>query len=228
MSSKSNIKYNIQDHIYNIQEFNLDCKTNEIYLMGETSYAMSADPNEDNEPGVEYSMANRFIKNLNILTRISHKPILVHMKTIGGDWTEGMAIYDAIMMCPNYVTILNYASARSMSSLIFLAADKSVMLPHSTYMFHNGTFGVSGTVKQTMTEFEELEKSSEIMLDIYVERLKSKGRMKDWSKGRIKNWLIKQMNKKEDVWLDAKEAVDIGFADEIFSEPQSHKKLIEY
>jgi len=215
----SGIKYPFgDDSVYHVHEYNIDHKANEIYLVGEESY-VGQDMDGGNEPGVEYTMANRFIKNLNLLTRQSQEPILVHMKTCGGLWEEGIAIYDAIKLCPNYITILNYTHARSMSSLIFLAADYRVMMPHSTFMFHEGTFATHGTVKQTRTGFEQLQKSNEQMIEIYVEHLKdgtTHGKMKNWSRKRIREWIITEINKKEDVFFDAEESVKLGFADEIF------------
>lgn len=215
----SGLKYTSgDDHIYHVHEVNLDFKANEIYLVGETKYNEEQEDGMAGEPGVEYIMANRFIKNLNILSRKTKDPILIHMKTCGGDWSEGMAIYDTIKICPNYVTILNYTHARSMSSLIFLAADRRVMMPHSTYMFHEGTFATSGTVKQSVTDFEELRKANNIMIDIYVEHLKTSehGSKRKFSKKVIRKWIEERINKKEDVYFDAKEAVRLGFADEIF------------
>lgn len=215
----SGLKYTSgDDHIYHVHEMNLDLKANEIYLVGETKYSEEQEDGMAEQPGIEYIMANRFIKNLNVLSRKSDAPILIHMKTCGGDWTEGMAIYDSIKLCPNYITILNYTDARSMSSLIFLAADRRVMMPHSRFMFHEGTFATSGTVKQTITEFEELKKSNEIMIDIYVDHLKNSdtGTKRKLSKKKIRNWIKERINKNEDVYFDAEETIRLGFADEIF------------
>lgn len=208
------VKYKAEDPIHTIHEHNFDIKSNHIYLFGEESYI--AEDSNGVEPGVEFSMANRFIKNLNILMRKSEEPILIHMKTCGGIWEEGMAIYDAIKACPSMITILNYTHARSMSSLIFQAADKRVMMPNSTFMFHDGTMAYSGTAKQFLTEAKQLERSNRIMIDIYINSLKKKGKFKKRSRQFIENWLREQMDKKEDVYLDAKQAIEYGFADEIF------------
>lgn len=219
------LKYKDENHIHNIHEYGIDYLANEIYLVGNPEYIGY----EDGEGGVEYSMASTFIKNLNILMRKSDHPILIHMKTCGGDWMEGMAIHDAIKSCPNQVTILNYTHARSMSSLILCAADKRVMMPHSSFMFHQGTFGTHGTTKTAITELEELKKGAEVMLDIYVDILKnSNGSMKKKAKSKIRDWLIDEMNLKEDVYLTAKEAVDLGFADSIFDGTQWIEELTNY
>ena len=185
---------------------------------------------QDGEPGVEYAMANKFIKNLNIMIRSTDAPILIHMKTNGGFWEEGMAIYDAIKACPNEVCILNYTHARSMSSIILQAADRRVMMPHSTFMYHMGTMGYEGTVKQFLTEVEQLKIANEQMLDIYVKSLKAKGKLSKRSPAYIRKWLIEQMDRKEDVYLSAQQAVEYGFADEVFGADGVYdwKKLLEF
>jgi ATP-dependent protease ClpP protease subunit len=206
------LKYVTDNPVYDVQEYDIDISANHIYLFGSEEQI-----SEDyQEPGVEYVMANRFIRNLNILMRKGQDPILIHMKTCGGFWEEGMAIYDAIKSCPNYVTILSYTHARSMSSIILQAADKRVMMPHSTFMFHDGSMGYEGTTKQFLTEAEELNKSRMQMLDIYIDSMKAKGKLRSWSRKRIAEWLRSQMDKKEEVYLDARQAVQFGFADEVF------------
>lgn len=224
-----------EELIYNIHAYNIDPVSNHIYLFGEESHVVGSmsecSPEPPCEPGVEFVMANRFIRNLNILMRSNpDKPIIVHMKTNGGDWTEGMAIYNAIKACPNPITIINYTHARSMSSLIFLAANKRVMMPDSYFMFHTGTMFEGGTSKQVYSSVEFNKKLDERMLDIYTEVLKKSGKFRNKSKKSIKELLIQQMDKKEDVYLSTKETVEWGFADEIFGEDGTYnwKKLTEY
>jgi ATP-dependent protease ClpP protease subunit len=180
------------------------------------------------EPGIDYLISKRFIKNINMCMRANPgRPIIIHMKTCGGLWEEGMAIYDAIMSCPSKVTILNYTHARSMSSLIFQAADKRVMMPHSHFMFHDGTYEIGGTVKQVVSSIEFDRKTTyPTMLSIYTEKMREKGRFMDMDPNRIKKWLRDQMDKKEDVFLTATETVSLGLADEIFDYDWS--KLSDY
>lgn len=204
---------NTSDLVYQIQEYNVDVRSSQIYLFGEEGAA------EDSyEPGVEFTMANRFIKNLNLLMRKGDQNILIHMKTCGGDWAEGMAIYDAIKACPNYVTIVSYTHARSMSSIILAAADHRVLMPHSTYMIHQGSEGFEGTYKQFQTNAAESVKTLDQMMKIYVDTLKRTGTMKSWSRKRIREFLDDQMNLKEEVYYTAEQAVKIGFADAVFTD----------
>lgn len=219
------IRAKSDDHIGQLHEYDVDIKSNHIFLMGtDRGYEL---PGQQDEPGVDFYMANRFIRNINLCMRANReKPIVIHMKTCGGYWEEGMAIYDAIKSCPSKVTILNYTHARSMSSIIFQAADKKVMMPHSTFMYHDGTWAMYGTVKQVKSEIRFGLKQTDIMLGIYASEMQQKGKFKNKSISLIKGYLKGEMSKKEDVFLTSHQAVELGLADEVFN--YDWKSLTDY
>lgn len=204
-----------RNRVQDIHDRGVDTRHFVIYLQG-----IEDRPDEEREePGVEYRMANRLIKNLDILQGIStERPITLSMKTCGGDWIEGMAMYDAILATPNPVSIVVYTHARSMSSIILQAANKRIMLPHSTFMYHEGSTGHEGTPKQVRTEFQFWQIAGAQMLEVYIEAIKRTphGSMNKWSRKRIGEHLKRQMNDREDVYMLSGEAVRQGFADEIF------------
>jgi ATP-dependent protease ClpP protease subunit len=209
------VKAKSEDPLFHLHEYDIDVQSRHIYLMGiDRGYEQITDPGE---PGVDYTMANRFIRNLNICMRFSKEPIVIHMKTCGGDWVEGMAIYDAIRACPNPVTILSYSHARSMSSIILQAADKRVLMPNSYFMYHDGTLAFEGTFKQVYSEASFHRAAKETMLDIYAREMQQEGEFKGASLKAIKAYLVQEMDKKEDVYLTARQAVKLGLADEIFN-----------
>ncbi len=222
------LKIKQDDPLYYLMEGDLDLKSNHIYLMGIESYTYGTGVDGTAEPGVEYVMANRFIRNINLCMRVNpEKPLVIHMKTCGGDWTEGIAIYDAIRSFPYPVTILNYTHARSMSSLIFQAGNKRIMMPNSSFMFHDGTISIGGTGKQVKSFLNFYTKvADETMLDIYVKSMKQQGSLSDKSDLYIRKWLRAKMDKEEDVYLTARETVDYGLADEIFD--ADWKRLTSY
>jgi ATP-dependent protease ClpP protease subunit len=216
------------DPLYYLIENGLDIENNQIYLMGVESYTYGAGNEASAEPGVEFIMANRFIKNLDICMRVNAgKPLVIRMKTCGGEWTEGMAIYDAIRAYPYHVTILSYTHARSMSSLIFQAGNKRVMMPNSYFMFHDGTTAIDGTVK-TVRSYVEFEKkvADPTMLKIYSSAMKRNGKFKDKTVEYIQKWLRKRMDEEEDVYLTPQETIELGLADEIFD--ANWARLTEY
>ncbi len=142
--------------------------------------------------------------------------VVVH--NCGGDWQEGMAIYDMIRACPVPVVILNYTHARSMSSLILQAADKRVMMPHSYFMFHDGDGALVGTQKQIESAYRwDQTNIKKQMIDVYVKSMKADGKMSKKPEAAIRTWLRSQMDKKEDVYLTPTEAIELGFADQIFN-----------
>lgn len=202
-----------------IHDKGINLKDFSIYLAGVEKW-YQGDDRDFSEPGIEYQISNRFIKNLHILSaRNPRHPILVHMKTCGGYWEEGMAIYDALLACPNPVTILSYTHARSMSSIILQAADKRVLMPHSYFLFHEGTLELAGTNKGVLSNAKWIEKVvNPTMMEIYVRALKRRGRYQKWSEDKIRKHLQEHMDKKEDVFLTPKQAVEWGFADEVFGE----------
>lgn len=202
-----------------VHDFGVDRHGFQIFLSGEKKTIYS-DDDVVSEPGIDYMTASRFIINITMLSDIDcERPILIHMKTCGGIWEEGMAIYDAITMCPNPVTILAYAHARSMSSIILQAADRRVLMPNCYIMFHMGSLAIDGTHKQTVNTVKWTDEvTTKIMLDIYVERL-AEGRKfkKKKNKAQIRKELKDTMDKKEDVYLTPRQAVNWGFADTVFN-----------
>lgn len=198
-----------ENYISDIQHHDINLDKNIIYLMAIDRGI------EDYDYGVDFNLANRFIKNIDITrTENPKKPLTIMMNTNGGDWDMGMAIYDTIKCYPWHVTILNCSHARSMSSIIMQAADKKLTMPSGFFMFHDGTFGVDGTVKQVESAVEWNKKATEIMIDIYINSMAEAKFLKNGSER--KRWVKSRMDKKEDVYLTAQEAVDAGFFHAIF------------
>jgi ATP-dependent protease ClpP protease subunit len=206
--------------IESLHYHNVDWPEREIYLLGEEDAALDEWKRKKlgEEPGVEFSMANRLIKNLRLLDTTNNKPILIHMKTCGGDWHEGMAIYDAISYCKSYVTILNYTHARSMSSIILQAADNRVMMPHSHFMYHHGSYGVYGDWAKVQSIIDWDRKIPDIMLGLYADRMTTTkaGKYHGQSTDKIKKMIQRQLEKKVDVFFTAEETIESGLADSIF------------
>jgi ATP-dependent protease ClpP protease subunit len=206
---------NPDDLVFNTHEYFVDLQANEIYLVSNYHKDHVLEDVYE-ETGVEHSQASHFLMNLNMCKKASPgKPLTVHMKSCGGSWEEGMAIYDAIFTYPELVTCINWTGARSMTSIIFQAADRRVMMPNSYFMFHEGTMGFDGTQRQFRTEFEWNKRTERVMLDIYAGRMAEKGRFEGQAQGKIRKFLKDQMMRKEEVYLTPQETIELGLADEI-------------
>tara|TARA_B100000519_G_C14103805_1_gene372359 strand:- start:103 stop:783 length:681 start_codon:yes stop_codon:yes gene_type:complete len=194
-----------------VHDYGLCINNREIYLH---SYIGES----EDEPGVDYRMAVRFQKNINILNRIAQEPILIHMHTIGGSWHDGMGIYDAIKLSPCQVTILCYGSVSSMSSVILQSADIRIMLPNTEFMIHYGSMGVDANSISVKSAVDQNEKLNKIMLDIYASSCYGSQKFDGYSIDRIKRFLDSRMRQKQELYLDSRECVEYGFADAVLGD----------
>ena len=189
-----------------IHNHGINARTREIFLRGYVD-------NVEEEPGVDYRMAANFIENLRYLEGLNTDSIFIHMCTRGGDWNYGMAIYDAIVASPCFVTILAYAHARSMSSIIFQSADRRILTPNADFLIHFGTLELSGNETSVLAEAEQSKRGGERMLDIYVSVCHGSKEFDGWTHKRIKARLREQMLKRQEWYMNPEQAVNAGFAD---------------
>tara|TARA_Y100001963_G_scaffold31057_1_gene42680 strand:+ start:8852 stop:9502 length:651 start_codon:yes stop_codon:yes gene_type:complete len=197
------------DAVSDIQSYGIDVKNRELYLHGYIA-------NTDDDPGVDYKMASTFYKNIRLLDSMSHDPIIVHMHSVGGNWNDGMTIYDSIFLAKSYVTIIAYGQAESMSSIILQAADKRVMMPNAYFMCHFGSSGYAGNYLDVQKSAAFEKRMTDSMLDIYTDAcLKGKyfkEQYTDPTYEKVKNYLKRKL-KEGDWYLDANESVYYGFSD---------------
>ncbi len=204
----------MNDNIEIIHGQSVDLKNREIYLHGQHG-------SFDEDPGVEYRMATTFIKNIRCLDAINDNSILVHMHSIGGNWSDGMAIYDAISSCESHVAILVYGQAESMSSIILQAADLRVMMPNAYFMCHYGSTGWSQDYLSAQNAAKFEQKIADIMFTIYADQCVH-GKFfaehyKSPTADKVKGFLRRKL-KSGDWYLDAQDAVNYGFADNVFGD----------
>ena len=203
----------MSDIIESIHGQNIDLKQREIYLHGQHG-------SFDDDPGVEYRMATTFIKNIRHLDYLKNEPILVHMHSLGGNWGDGMAIFDAIKICKSHVTILVYGQAESMSSIILQAADKRIMMPNSYFMCHYGSSSNYDNYLdvQNWSKFEE--KILDTMLEIYTIKAAKgkyfKEKFDTITPEKVKRFLKRKL-KDGDWYLSSHEAVYYGLADNVIT-----------
>jgi len=199
---------NMLDEIHN---YSIDTANRRIYLHG---YVGSV--SDDYNPGVEYRMAANFLKNIRTLDSISQEPIVIHLHSIGGNWGDGMAIYDSILTCRSHVTILVYGQAESMSSIVLQAADKRIMMPNSYFMIHYGSIELSGNYLDAVNALEMEKRSTSAMLEIYWNSMINskfyKEKLRPQTQNKAFSFLTKKL-KDGDWYLSPDEAVYYGFAD---------------
>ena len=99
----------------------------------------------------------------------SREPVTIHMHSVGGEWSDGMAIYDAICMSKSYVTIIAYGQVESMSSIIFQAADRRLITPNTYFMAHYGSTDAGGEYLSVQNWVKYEKHICDVMMDIYTQ-----------------------------------------------------------
>tara|TARA_Y100000034_G_scaffold117749_1_gene157585 strand:+ start:31609 stop:32289 length:681 start_codon:yes stop_codon:yes gene_type:complete len=205
---KEELSYVLSD----LHSYNVNLGSREIYLHGAKG--------ETEEPGVDYRMATTFIKNVHLLNNEAKSNILVHMHSIGGCWDNGMAIFNVIETSSSPITIVSYSQASSMTGIILQSAKKRIMMPDCHFLMHHGSLGLEGTHQAVVAAVDRDKRAVKRMLEIFALRMINGPYFKDRDKSLsyVTNWLDKKIKEKEDWYMDAQEAVDLGLADGILGE----------
>lgn len=169
------------DDVSKFFEYGLDIPNRTIY-MGEAEY----DFDSGGGTGVDFKMAERFIKALHILDNTpvgagKEGGITVITNNPGGSWYDGMAIYGAIKGCTNPVTFKMYGYAMSMGSIIPQAADHRIIDEHCRFMIHYGYDGSAGHSKIFSKHGDEGKRVNYMMENIYLDNMLDKDQKKQQS-----------------------------------------------
>jgi ATP-dependent protease ClpP protease subunit len=198
-----------QVHNYDLNPFN-----REIYLHSHYS-------GHDEESGIEYRMATQFIKNLHLLDQVDDDNILIHLHSPGGDWIHGMAMFDAIQIARSSVNILAYGEVSSMSSILFQAACKRIMMPSCEFMIHRGFLSLEGVATTVQSNAAWNKKTDMTMLQLYASRAVAGPffRERDMTENQVVKFIDQKIRKLGDWNLSSEEAVYYGLADGVFGQP---------
>lgn len=179
-----------------------------VYTPSRTIYVGSEQSDEDlNESGTDYLMAERLIKNLEILEHINADPITIIMNNLGGDFYHGMALYDRIKSSKCHITIKVYGYSMSMGSLILQAADVRMMSANSTMMIHYGNAGIDTTAKNFQQWAKEFKRTDDTMESVLFDKILIKN----------PDFKVKELRRmlEVDTFLQADRALELGLIDKI-------------
>lgn len=123
--------------------------------------------------------------------------IEVEINSPGGNFFEGVSIYDTLKEHKALKTINIKGVAASAATIIAMSGDKINMSKNALFLIHNAHVGLHGTKEELENTANALKKIDNIIADIYVSRT-----------GRKKEEIISLMNKNngKGIWLNAEEA----------------------
>ncbi|MFT4153382.1 ClpP family protease [Parafilimonas sp.] len=134
------------------------------------------------------------------------KEIKFYINSPGGVVTSGMVIYDTMQMIQSPVSTICMGLAASMGSILLSGGvkGKRYIYPHGEVMIHQPSIG--GYFQATSADIEihakQMQRTKEISAHIL-----SKNTGKSFER------IMKDFDR--DYWMDAKEAVEYGIADEV-------------
>ena len=133
-------------------------------------------------------------------------PVNLIINSPGGEVRSGLAVYDVLSLMKSPVITVCMGQAASMGSIIFLAGDKRIMLPHSELMIHDPSYGSFNADHMKPHEIQErvdsLRKTGDELVRIVVNRT-----------GNDEETIRQKM--KEDSFFNADEALAFGLATKI-------------
>lgn len=126
----------------------------------------------------------------------------------GGSVFEGLAVYEMIKNYPGKVTAYINGIAASMGSVIPMAADHVIMGDMSVMMVHNPWTIAGGEAEDFRKAADTLDKLKDILVKAYVGKT-----------GMTPEAIADLMD--AETWMNAEEAKDFGFVDELNEDLQA-------
>lgn len=134
--------------------------------------------------------------------------ITLHINSPGGDYFDGVAIYNALVDHPARVTSVVDGLAASAASFIAQAGDERIVNRAGQLMIHDASGIVIGNAADMADMVDLLDKISDSIAGIYASR--AGGEVADW-----------RTAMRAETWYTAAEAVDAGLADSAVAEAPS-------
>lgn len=141
-------------------------------------------------------------------------PVTIWLNSPGGDVVAAAQIYNMLIDYPGTVTVNIDGIAASAASVIAMAASTVVMSPVSMLMIHNPATMAVGDKDELARAMSMLDSVKESILNAYQEKT-----------GMSRAKLSKLMD--AETWMDARAAIDMGFADELLTNQRDPMFAIE-
>jgi ATP-dependent protease ClpP protease subunit len=145
------------------------------------------------------------------LRAIGKKDVSVTINSPGGDYFEGLAIYNLLRDHPAKVTVKIVGIAASAASVIAMAGDEIQIARAGFLMIHNTWVIAAGDRNSLRDVADWLEPFDNMAVDIYAART-----------GIEPKELTKMLDR--ETWIGGAEAVDDGFADDFIPADQIDTK----
>ena len=144
------------------------------------------------------------------------KEITIYINSPGGSVQDGLAVYDFLRLLKSPIRSVCVGTCASMGAIIYLAADKRLMMKHGKIMIHDPAFGGRHDMggkkpHEIQTELDDLNRCRESLAAIIAKRTGKS----------IEEIYEVTAN---DTYYGAKEAVEFGLATDIIEGGEDYEK----
>ncbi len=140
--------------------------------------------------------------------------VTVYINSFGGEVFAGQSMHNMLARYKGKKTVVVDGVAASIASVIAMAGDEIHIHRNSMLMIHNPSTMCWGDSEEMLQKAATLEKVKESILQVYVARTK------------LDKEVLSNMMDSE-TWLNADEAMDLGFADKVLESGKRYTDLYD-
>lgn len=134
--------------------------------------------------------------------------IVVNLSSLGGSVNHGLGIHDILSAHKGHVTVKIIGATASSGTIVAMAGSKIEMSENALFLVHNAWTYTLGNADELRKQAEDLDKFDDRLVHIYTSKT-----------GKSEEEIRSLM--KEDRWIDANEALEYGFVDEVYQSLQA-------
>lgn len=158
---------------------------------------------------------NDYDEQMSVLNTYNPEPIEMYINSGGGSATDGFAIIAAMEMSGTPIITFGLGMVGSMALAVFMAGDIRIAHRLTRFMYHSVAYGAEGYIK----DHEEAQKEADLLQRMYnsmfINTKLTAEQMEDIR------------SKKSNYFFSGKEAVTLGFADEVILKPEPRFGIAE-
>ena len=173
------------------------------------------------EQGTSVTTYKELKERLEQIEQLQTPIVMVNIRSVGGDVSDAMLIYEALLSLDAHITTRCYGYTASAATIIAQAANEGCreIADSALYLIHNCSLSTEGNAQQLIEQAELLKKTDERIAAIYAAHS---------DKDAEYYAQIMSQNGGQGVWLSPEQALEAGLVDTIVTADTAPTKgLIE-
>jgi len=182
-----------------LEDFNAEDRI-DLKLLENSTYFLNGEISEESA-----AACTKWLIYENLETS-KEKMLTLYVNSTGGDLYQAFGLIDVMQASPHVVRCIGIGSVMSAAFLIFAAADKGhrYASKNTSFMCHQFSSGMDAKYHDLKAEMKETELLNDRMIDVLKE-----------ATGLAPSVIKKKLLPPSDVYLTAREVLDLGIADHI-------------